>query len=74
MVGIYAVIVVLLHIPTVQRFSASEFSKALSEKLGTQVKVENLNLCFLNRVIIDNVLIEDRNKKEMLACHRISAK
>jgi len=73
-VGIYAVIVVLLHIPTVQRFSASEFSKALSEKLGTQVKVENLNLCFLNRVIIDNVLIEDRNKKEMLACHRISAK
>lgn len=73
-VGIYAVIVVLLHIPTVQRFSAHEVSKALSEKLGTQVKVGNLNLCFLNRIIIDNVLIKDQHKEEMLTCHRISAK
>ncbi|WP_135938682.1 translocation/assembly module TamB domain-containing protein [Palleniella muris] len=38
------------------------------------MKVSNLNLCFLNRIIIDNVLIQDRQKKEMLACHRISAK
>ena len=73
-VGIYAAVIVLLHIPTVQRFFASEVAVALSEKLGTSVKVGNVNLCFLNRVIIDDVMVEDQQKKEMLACHRLSAK
>lgn len=74
LVGVYAVVVVLLHIPAVQHFVASEVSGVLSDKLGTKVQVGNVNLGLLNRAIIDDVLIKDQQHHDMLLCHRLSAK
>lgn len=64
----------LLHIPAVQRIVASETAEALSEKLGTKVSIGNVNLGFLNRAIIDDVIILDQQHHDMFLCHRLSAK
>ena len=74
MVIFYLAIVVLLHIPAIQGLVGASVGKALSKKLGTTVAVGRVNLGFLNRIIIDDVLILDQQKKEMLRTARLSAK
>lgn len=74
LVSIYAVLIVLSHIPAVQRSIASGVASALEEKLGTKVQLGNVNLGLLNRVIIDDVLLKDQQHRDMLKCHRVSAK
>lgn len=65
---------ILLHLPAVQNFIGSKVSDALSEKLGTKVEVGRVDLGFLNRVIIDDVVIYDQKDKKMLSSSRLSAK
>ena len=60
--------------PAVQNFIGSKVSDALSEKLGTKVEVGRVDLGFLNRVIIDDVVIYDQKDKKMLSSSRLSAK
>lgn len=72
--SVYVIIVALLHITAVQRIVASEASHVLSQKLGTKVEIGNVNLGLLNRAILDDVLIEDQQQRQMLTCHRLSAK
>ena len=48
-------------------------ANALSEKLGTEVKVGNVNLGFLNRLIIDDIYAEDLEGRPMLKVARTSA-
>ena len=74
LVGVYAVVVVLSHIPAVQRFVASEVSTALEQKLGTKVHIGNVNIGLLNRIVVDDVRLEDQQQRELLMCHRVSAK
>ncbi len=73
-VGLYLATAILVHIPAVQAFIGSEVSSALSQKLGTKVMVGRVDVGFLNRIIIDDVLAFDQNKKEMLKAIRVSAK
>ena len=56
-VCVYVVLVVLLHIPAVQRIMASTTADALADKLHTKVSIGNVNLGLLNRVILDDVLV-----------------
>ena len=60
--------------PQVQRFIGSKVASELSEKLGTEVSIGRVDLGFLNRIIIDDVLILDQRKQELLKASRISAK
>ena len=46
----------------------------ISDKLGTYVNIERVELGFPNRLILDNVLIQDHNQEEMLRVGRLSAK
>ena len=62
------------HLPAAQRYIGSKVSEVLGEKLGTQVSVGRVDLGFLNRMIIDDVLIYDQQQKEMLQVARLSAK
>lgn len=66
--------VVLLHIPAVQHGVASRTSEALQHKLGTRVSIGNISLGLLNRIVIDEVMIEDQQHHKMFSCHRLSAK
>lgn len=72
--GLYAAIVVLLHIPYVQQFAGKEVSTALARKLGTEVEIGRIDLGLFNRVVIDDVLIYDKAHKKMLRAARLSAK
>ena len=66
--------VVLLHIPAVQHAVASKTSEALQHKLGTKVSLGNISLGLLNRIVVDEVTVEDQQRHKMFSCHRLSAK
>ena len=57
-----------------QQFIGSEVADALSDKLGTEVRVGRVDLGFFNRIIIDDVVMLDRQRQEMLRASRLSAK
>jgi uncharacterized protein involved in outer membrane biogenesis len=58
----------------VQRFIGSKVAHELSEKLGTEVSVGRVDLGFLNRLIIDDVVVLDHQQQEMLKTSRLSVK
>ena len=72
--GLYVAFVVLLQLPTTQRFLGEKVSEAIGEKLGTDVRVGRVNLGLLNRIIVDNVQIDDQQHLPMLSAARVSAK
>ncbi len=73
-VGLYVVLLVLLHVPVVQRFIGDGVSSALSDKFGTKVEIGRVDLGFLNRIIIDDVMMQDQQHKQMIRASRLSAK
>lgn len=74
MIAIYVLFVVLLHVPAVQHNIASKSAEIISEKLGTKVEIGGVSLGLLNRVILDDVVIEDQKHQKMMSCHRLSTK
>ena len=74
LMGLYVLVLVGIEVPAVQRFLGNMVAGALKEKLGTTVSVGKINLGLLNRVIIDDILIYDQQKQEMVRANRLSAK
>lgn len=74
LIGIVALSYVLLHLSSVQGFIGEKTAAALSEKLNTRVEIGSVNIGMLNRIIIDDVMIEDQDRQEMLTASRLSAK
>ena len=72
--GLYLAMTILVHIPAVQSQIGATVASALSGKLGTKVEVGRVDLGFLNRIIIDDVRIQDQQGKPMLRTARLSAK
>ena len=52
------------------RFVAEE----LSDLLNTRVTIGRINIGLLNRIIIDDVWLDDQDEQEMLKVTRLSAK
>ena len=73
-IGLLVTTVVLLRMPTVQRFMGEKTAEMLSEKLGTQVSVGRVDVGFLNRITIDDVNIRDQQNEPLLNAARLSAK
>lgn len=72
--GLYTVAVVSLHIPVVQHSFVRAIENAVQEKLGTKVDIGTVSLGLLNRITVDEVMLYDQRGKEMVTCHRLSAK
>ncbi len=72
LVSIYAMIIVLLHIPAIQEVIGRKVASALGEKLGTEVRIGRIDLGFLNRLVIDDVTMLDQKGKPMLHAARLS--
>lgn len=72
--GLYLLLVILTHIPSVQHFIGSRASALIAEKIGSKVTIGRIDLGFLNRFIADDVTIYDQDGKRMLSATRISAK
>ncbi len=62
------------HVPAVQTFLGEKAAQAVAQQLGTKVDIERVDLGFLNRIIIDNVLVHDQHGKKMLHIGRLSAR
>lgn len=73
-VGLYFSLIVLLHIPSFQSLTGEWIAAALAKRLGANVTVGRVDLGFLNRLIVDDVLIYDQSQKEMLCAKRLSVK
>lgn len=72
--GLYVLLMILTHVAPVQQFLGSQAANALSQKLGTTVAVGRLDIGFLNRVSLDDVVIMDQQNKQLLRASRLSAK
>ncbi len=74
MLGLYVGITMLLNIPFIQRHMASFVSTELSHLLETEVTIGRIDMGLLNRVIIDDMHVDDLSGKELLRVRRLSAK
>ena len=74
LVGLIVALMILTHVPPIQRFVGSQVSDAIAKKLGTKINVERVDLGFFNRIIVDGVEICDQQGKSMLKATRLSAK
>lgn len=74
LLGLYLSTIVLLQIPTVQRFIGGKVSDAISQKLGTRCEVGRVDLGFMNRLIVDDLSIYDQSDSLMLRVSRLSVK
>ena len=72
--GFLVLLFTLTHVPQVQRFIGRQVADALSEQLGTEVSVGRVDLGFLNRIIVDDVVVLDQQQQDMLKASRLSAK
>ena len=74
MMVIYFGLIALLNIPFIQQSISSIAVRELSKILNTEVKVGNIDLGLLNRVIINDLEIYDRDGEKMVNIARFSAK
>jgi hypothetical protein len=63
-----------LNIPLVQRRLSHLVAHELSQALGAPVTIGSLNIGMMNRIVADNLLLRDRQGKEMVRVTRLSAK
>lgn len=73
-VGVFILLISLLHVPVVQSIMGEKIAYMLSQKLGTEVSIGRVNVGLINRFIIDDVDIHDQQGQPLLSASRLSAK
>ena len=74
LIVLYMLLIVLMHLPSVQTFLGKEVAEALADKFGTKVEVGKVNLGFFNRIIVDDVMMYDQQGDSLIYASRLSAK
>jgi len=74
LIALYAIIMLTIHLPVFQHYIGGKVAEALSEKFGTKAIIGRIDVGFLNRIIIDDVVLYDLQAEEMLRVARLSAK
>ena len=72
LLSVYIVLSVLLHIPAIQTYTGNYVAKLLEDKFATRVKIGNINLGFLNRIIVDDFNMWDKSNQKMIKASRVS--
>lgn len=70
----YFGLIALLNLPAVQHRISTYAARELTRLTQAEVSIGNVDLGLLNRVVIQNVQIKDRQKKDMLGISRFSVK
>ena len=71
---VYFGIIALLNLPAVQHGISNLAKNEIEKLLKTEVQIGNIDLGLLNRIIINDLTVWDRNGEEMLSVSRFSAK
>lgn len=69
---IYVAVTLLLHVPGVQRSTGRWVANGLATRWGTDISVGRINWGLLNRIIIDDIAVRDRDGQPMLHVSRLS--
>ncbi len=70
----YFGLIALISLPAVQHHLSTYAARELSRLTQAEVRIGNVDLGLLNRVVIQNVQIKDRQGKDMLGISRFSVK
>ena len=73
LVSSYLLITFALEIPYCQRMVSSCVSSYLSQRLGTEVFIERIDIGLFNRIIINNFRIKDKKGQQLFKCQKFSA-
>ena len=72
--GLYLCLQVAVYIPAVQQWMGSLAASALKELWDWNISIERIRFGLLNRVIIDDINLKDKNDSIMLHASRLAAK
>ena len=74
LLALYLLVISAIHVPGVQAWMGRQVAEAISNKIGAEVSVGRVDLGFLNRIVIDSVLIRDQQSAELLRAGRMTAR
>ena len=74
LIALYILLLVLIQIPAIQDGIGKRTSHFISKKIGTEVSIGRVDLGFFTRIIIDDVVIKDKQRVDMLKAGRLSVK
>ena len=72
--GLYLCLQVAVYIPVVQQWMGSVAASALQELWDWDISIGRIRFGLLNRVIIDDINLKDKNDSTMLHASRLAAK
>lgn len=73
-VGLYLALVLLLSMPAIQRWAASGVARLLGKTLETRVEVGRVSVGWNGRILVDDLVVWDRQQAEMLRVARVGAR
>ena len=73
-IGLILLTSILLHIPAIQKRGVDAACSALKEYLGTDVQIGSVSWRFPTRLMLDDILVYDRQDTLMLKVSRAAAK
>ena len=72
--GLYFLSVALLNIPAIQQRIAMQVTDELKGLLHTELSVGNVDIGLLNRIILDDVWMNDQQGRPLLKVDKLSAR
>ena len=73
-IGLQLTLLLLLNLPYIQEKSSQWASKELSILFNSDVKIGHINMGWLNRIVLDDVLIKDQSGETLASIARLTAK
>lgn len=71
---IYVCLIILVNIPYIQRAIGSWIADSMSKQIGTEVSIGKVDVGLFNRLILDDIYIEDQKGKQLLKSDRTSVR
>ena len=65
LIACFVGLLVSLRVPAVQAWVGHQTEEAIGDLLGTKVRVERVDLGLFNRIILDGVVINDRQQQPL---------
>ncbi|MBC7830093.1 MAG: translocation/assembly module TamB [Chitinophagaceae bacterium] len=71
--ALFIIVVLLIQTPPVQNFARKKIVAFLENKLQTRVAIGRISIGIPNKVLLENIYVEDKQKDTLLSGGRISA-
>lgn len=74
LIGGYILVNLLLGVPYIQRRLSKLVSQELTNIIGTKVSIDNVELKLFNRIVMDDLYLEDLNHQQLLVVKRAAVR